>query len=1323
MFGESAQKMIGQMANCVLLAPSRLSCEISSMRSAYPGGFGYGQQSAAHHGNGVGAPSAGHNQETDRLSSLKRAIDSIEQRLQQAPQPVPPYAQPNFAQPHYGAGEPMAAPYAAIVPPVAPAQQSELGLMQAQLNQLASQIGMPQAHHPMAHQGFHNSIPQNSNMGGANAAHGLGDIHSIAAQIARRQQALNAGASQPSSMSMQPNAAMTGMSAPNTAQSGHPAAASGDMGDIIKQLGELKNELSTIKQEVSKPVPEPKVVPSAAVPQEEIDRIASAIADLQSNQAPDEATFERLTAELDGLRQSMSQDMRSVVRNELDAEQPQSQSHLTERLDALAYGLNEISTQSANHVTPRVENLANQLENLRVTIDDLPQTLAISRLEERLTDMTARLDSFASEMASGPNAGPNDVDLTSIESRLDEVARALVAVSNAGRQAPEIDLSAVERVEARVTDLARTLDSVAAQSNTADELDNLAVRIDGLTERLGSFEKYAESGDLGGASAMFAAPDTGVIEDQLRALNNRVEQAAAQSQTQTLEDQIRALSARVEEAANINSTASQMSNLEAQIGQILRHLNKSDAGVAVDFSPVEARLGQIETQLMSNQNFSLEAAQQAAQQAVSLMGPQSESAQIIEALSNDLRNLQNVAEGGNSQNAATILEVQNTLQHVVQRLGSIEGAIEDAAAQPAYIPEPQPAPVAPAPVQTMADISATDAAPMNEPQNLLNERTDETVFAADGLMDAADSEEQLGVIHKAALDAGLIQDPSSAPIRVDAPSIDPNYTFDSADNRPLEPGVPTSDIDQMVKQASEQLNAVQSGLPNADGLNVTMPAPEPVEAAGESRPDAIAAARRALQATTAEMNAVRDEAAKEPKPSAVGGLKAKLESLIPNFDVSKLRKPLVMGAAALLLAIVAFKGVSMFSGGADKPVAEVDTPAIEMSANSGTKVDDATGDAAAETTAEAPKVVRTVGEGADDNQVASADSQNEGDGATTLPDAGSDASETETPVVTDEGQSETEPQVASVTDSDGAVESSTEVTTPSSTSTYDVPSAAGSAALVAAASAGEPKALYQLGMRYSDGTEVKRNMQESAKWFERSAETGFAPAQYSIGSLYEKGIGVERDVVKASQWYEKAAGQGNARAMHNLAVIQAMGNPPEVQPDMDKAVGWFQKAADLGIKDSQFNLGILYGQGMGVPQNLGTSYKWFALAAKTGDSDANKKRDEVANAMDPDDLDDARKEVNNWAPKKIDAEVNRVSVPAEWKGRGSASGQAAKTNGAESVKKAQMLLNQRGFSVGEPDGLMGPKTKKAIMEFQRGAGIPVNGKVDLKLLKALNLQT
>ncbi|MEM1318341.1 MAG: peptidoglycan-binding domain-containing protein, partial [Pseudomonadota bacterium] len=137
-------------------------------------------------------------------------------------------------------------------------------------------------------------------------------------------------------------------------------------------------------------------------------------------------------------------------------------------------------------------------------------------------------------------------------------------------------------------------------------------------------------------------------------------------------------------------------------------------------------------------------------------------------------------------------------------------------------------------------------------------------------------------------------------------------------------------------------------------------------------------------------------------------------------------------------------------------------------------------------------------------------------------------------------------------------------------------------------------------------------------------------------------------------------------------------------------------------------------------QDLAESYKWFALAAKAGDTDAANKRDEVANAMDPSDLSRARKTVNDWAPGKLNDAVNRAELPKEWEGGGS-NVRSASSSGNSMVLKAQTLLNQRGFDVGTPDGLAGPQTRKAVRDFQRSAGIPVTGEIDRETLRALDI--
>jgi localization factor PodJL len=113
--------------------------------------------------------------------------------------------------------------------------------------------------------------------------------------------------------------------------------------------------------------------------------------------------------------------------------------------------------------------------------------------------------------------------------------------------------------------------------------------------------------------------------------------------------------------------------------------------------------------------------------------------------------------------------------------------------------------------------------------------------------------------------------------------------------------------------------------------------------------------------------------------------------------------------------------------------------------------------------------------------------------------------------------------------------------------------------------------------------------------------------------------------------------------MHNLAVIYAEGI--DGKADYRTAAQWFRKAADYGIADSQYNLAILYARGVGVEQSFAESYKWFFLAAKDGDSDAARKRDEVARHLDSQTLETARQSAEKWTPQSQPAEI---AVKGAW---------------------------------------------------------------------------
>jgi localization factor PodJL len=481
--------------------------------------------------------------------------------------------------------------------------------------------------------------------------------------------------------------------------------------------------------------------------------------------------------------------------------------------------------------------------------------------------------------------------------------------------------------------------------------------------------------------------------------------------------------------------------------------------------------------------------------------------------------------------------------------------------------------------------------------------------------------------------------------------------------------------------------------------------PQRPDAGAAGKADFIAAARRAAQAAAAEAQTFRQ----------ASGPEGATRKFSPSEFLRAKRKPILMAATAIMIALAGLQlgkaffaddtrlaaektastapslvasapAPAMEAAGAQQAAAPVDTAA----AGPVRAVDEAEETAAVDTEAMEPAGATATDDAMADAMTAPADGSGEAD-------MSGDAAMETAALPLDAGMEEVDAE-----DAAGAI-------------TFEAaPAEAGPLALREAADAGDPKAMFEIGNRYDAGRGLPSDRAAAAKWYERAAEQGFAPAQYRIGNFYEKGIGVERDATKAKTWYQLAAAQGNASAMHNLAVLFAVGTDGPV--DNESAGRWFVKAAELGVKDSQYNLGILAAKGLGVPQNLEESYKWFALVAETGDKDAAAKRDEVANALRPEQLARARAATELWKPKPLDEDANLVEIPEEWQ---ESTGTTASVDMKKAVATIQMILNKNGYDAGSADGIMGQKTRNAIMAFQSDNGLSATGEVDDGLVRML----
>ncbi|TIO64738.1 peptidoglycan-binding protein [Mesorhizobium sp.] len=1067
---------------------------------------------------------------------------------------------------------------------------------------------------------------------------------------------------------------------------------------------------------------------------------------------------------------------------------------------------------------PGLSMLTDRLEQISNAVNNLPESLSLRSIEEKVRTLASAVDHFARQQ---DNRGSSTFGM--IDERLDEISRAIVA-STVAAQVNSFDPEPFERIEKRIASLAQQIEEVTQvhpSGEVIDRLNMLSSRVDDLAGRANLPEQAMERLDkqialiadkIDRAPAM---PDADYIfqgleqrfdvlsgmmerrqgdaieqgnmlfrdlERRLDEVVDRLDQrmpqidgagimdaidarfsALAQRMETRVPDSaseaaIRGLEGRLEDiSSRLDSSAAQVAgidpalirSLEAQVAGLSAHLSKPGTPLP-EFEDISPRLNEIEKSLAGTRDSILSAAREAAESAVRSLAGSSANTAAVSGLAQDLKTLEALTRRSDERNSRTFEAIHDTLLKIVDRLGSLEtGEPTEAASeftQPAAPVRARAARASKIAVQDapsmdidqplpltgdMADLDSRAAAIMrNEPGSRSEPRTPAeaaaaAAMAALGSDTVTEKSEQpggrksmlggLARVFKGKKEADVPPLAGSVP-DVEIPSADLDEPLDpKVANRPLEPGSGPPDLNAIMKRVRDERGPpVRAG--NADA----------------SKSDFIAAARRAAQAAAAEADALK-------RQSTMSG---PVKALRIGDLLKARRKPILMAAAAVMLALAGLQlgkafvsdPVEMASNDAAPIVAAqpAETASAGTASEPKTDAQTAAQDSApahavrqaerSESVAEDDMPARTALAAPSDAETPM-DTAPEPEPVAVLitPTAPTDAAANVTastpagPTVADVEPMAPAPAATPATQEMTGTVTPADASTAAATAKIDIPADAGPAVLRDAAAGGDAKALFEIGSRYAESRGVKQDMAAAAKWYEKSAELGFAPAEYRIGNFYEKGTGVARDVKKAKTWYQLAAEQGNASAMHNLAVLVAMA--ADGVTDNESAAHWFQAAADLGVKDSQFNLGILAAKGVGMKQNLEDSYKWFALVAKTGDKDAAAKRDEIAKALKPEQLERARTAAELWKAKPLDPAANSADIPESW--QDGTPQTTASVDMKKVVQNIQRILNKNGYEAGNADGVMGQKTEDAIMAFQTDNDLKPTGAVDEKLVKAL----
>lgn len=1056
----------------------------------------------------------------------------------------------------------------------------------------------------------------------------------------------------------------------------------------------------------------------------ELERLSDAVAEFGPR--GDERSINLLRLEIEQLRSAMD----TLAKEETVRSVDQRWSQMDRRLEEFEARFDQ-SPSGPDMKT--LEAFAERLDQIGRSVSSLPETMSIRSLEDKVR----MLSDSVSQHASRQDMVNADV-LSMMESRLDEISQAIVAAT----ATPSIDSEPFDRIEARISALARQIDEVTETSDRSDVMNQVSIlsdKVDRIAERVelpeqvmdhfaGQLEIISRKLDEGSArpgteeiiegfetrftalsdildrrqseviersNTLFRELDSrlvhfaerldrreaevpeaeaellAVIDTKFSDISRRLERAEASEGTivQALEQRLEDIAARLHDsnAAIAGVDADIVRNLERQVATLSSQLAEPSREVP-EFDDIAPRLDQIERSIEENREAVMEAARRVAEDAVrSLPADGGDGAAVI-GLASDLRSLEALTRKADERNTKTFEAIHDTLLKIVDRLGSVEAG---------HANPQQPAERRDVPTPALDPERDIDLAMVERKPAVASAQRTPAQAAAAAAFDAragrpaaihAESKRSLlGGISRALFKERDKADAQAKAAAKGAPAagrsepasrIDPKLA-----NQPLEPGSGAPDLNAIMRRVRDE-----SGPRNQQEADV-------------AKADFIAAARRAAQAAAAEAE-VHKKRGGEAKGSG-GGFS--LSGLAKNRS-----KPVMIAAAALLIAIAGLQLSNAFFGSDQS--AEPNFAA----AYNGQQPD-------------------TAGEEED-----AAPADTDLDESIAAAEAGEEEPVEAEAAIDEELIEPDAPQVRRATMA-GAAEpaaeqSQTAALTPQKPADgpIAVPVEAGPVALREAAAGGDASAMFEIGSRYAEGRGVTADMTQAATWYERAAEQGLAPAQYRIGNFYEKGTGVTRDIAKAKAWYEKAASQGNASAMHNLAVLYAMG--ADGVTDNEKAARWFLDAAELGVKDSQFNLGILAAKGVGMAQNLEESYKWFALVAQTGDKDAEAKREEIANALRPDQLERAKAATQLWKARQPVAEANEVVIAPEWT---ESPATTASVDMEKAIVNIQTILNKNGYDAGKPDGVMGEKTRSAIASFQKDNGMDATGQVDEALVRAL----
>ncbi|MEZ6011151.1 MAG: tetratricopeptide repeat protein [Hyphomonas sp.] len=157
--------------------------------------------------------------------------------------------------------------------------------------------------------------------------------------------------------------------------------------------------------------------------------------------------------------------------------------------------------------------------------------------------------------------------------------------------------------------------------------------------------------------------------------------------------------------------------------------------------------------------------------------------------------------------------------------------------------------------------------------------------------------------------------------------------------------------------------------------------------------------------------------------------------------------------------------------------------------------------------------------------------------------------------------------------------------------------------LIAAANAGDPKAMLLVCLGYDGGIWGYQSANYASGFCQSSANAKFPRGMRNSALYLEIGTNGAPDKVKAKQLYREAAEAGNGRAIEDYG--RAMEEGWDGPPDLSEATSWYCWAADKGVVAANHRCGWGLQNGWQHGQiHLESAAKYYRQGALAGDPGA-----------------------------------------------------------------------------------------------------------------------